>query len=353
MTQEGGPGTLSDRELVLAFQAGDRAAYDELYRRYHDRVARVCYRFLNNRPDAEEAAQETFLKAFQALHRFNGQFQVGAWLARIATNVCVDHLRVKSRSHLVSLPTEITVAEQGPEELLVGDHPRLDVAIQEIQPLHADALKMRALDGMSHVEIAGRLSMTPAQAKALLHRARTSFKKAWDKAQGWLVLPIFGTRSLDRSPQVSQMPSNVVMFAAQAPALAEKAAASVLIVMAALTGLPSTPATPSAVDVALPQIGVAVEDGKANSARRHIDASTTAAPVVAAEATSPEDPLIVLPETLTSALEGHHRMNTDDDGGDPTSGAGEGDPIPPTVKESPKKAKEVAAELLETIDGDS
>ena len=85
----------SDRELVLAFQAGNEAAFDELYDRHHDRVARVCFRYMNNRPDAEEAAQEAFLKAFQALPRFNGQYQVGAWLSRIAANVCVDNLRVE------------------------------------------------------------------------------------------------------------------------------------------------------------------------------------------------------------------------------------------------------------------
>src|SRR5688500_17363271 len=118
MTDAPGAAERSDRELVLAFKAGDDAAFDELYRRHHERVAKVCYRFMNNRPDAEEAAQEAFLKAFQALPRFNGQYQVGAWLKRIAANVCVDNLRVKSRTHLVALPGEENIPERepGPEE---------------------------------------------------------------------------------------------------------------------------------------------------------------------------------------------------------------------------------------------
>ena len=54
----------SDRDLVLEFQAGDKDAYDEVFRRHYDRVIRLCFRMLGNRQDAEEAAQETFLKAY-------------------------------------------------------------------------------------------------------------------------------------------------------------------------------------------------------------------------------------------------------------------------------------------------
>src|SRR3712207_9131441 len=65
--------TPSDRDLVLAFKAGSRAAYDEMYERYRSRVYGVCRRILRDPQDAEEAAQETFLRAYQALHRFNGR----------------------------------------------------------------------------------------------------------------------------------------------------------------------------------------------------------------------------------------------------------------------------------------
>jgi RNA polymerase sigma-70 factor, ECF subfamily len=90
--------SLPDRELVLAFQAGEDDAFDHLYQRHRARVTRICRRMLGNLNDAEEASQETFLKAFGALHRFNGRYQVGPWLARIATNVCVDHLRSRGRA---------------------------------------------------------------------------------------------------------------------------------------------------------------------------------------------------------------------------------------------------------------
>ena len=349
-----GVGDHSDRDLVLAFQAGDRAAYDELYRRHHARVARLCYRFLHNRPDAEEAAQETFLKAFQALPRFNGQYQVGAWLSRIAANVCVDHLRVKSRSHLVALPSDDKIgnAERGPEDILVGSDPRLDIAIGDIQPLHADALRMRALQGMSHIEMAGRLDMTPSQVKALLHRARSSFKKAWDKAQGWMLAPLVKIR-FDRSSQVSNASSNIAVVSAQTPALAEKAAASVLIVVAALSGAPSTPAPPS-------NIGVAVAEVAPTADRPVADARSAVktrpeqdvAPAREADrdetASGTEDLVAALPETLNSTIEGREQVDGNDQGTDPTSDD-EGQVVPPTVRQSSKKARETVVDIVESV----
>jgi RNA polymerase sigma-70 factor (ECF subfamily) len=188
--------SLPDRELVLAFQAGDDDAFEHLYQRHRARVTAICHKMLGNRSDAEEAAQETFLKAFEALPRFNGRFQVGAWLARIATNVCIDHLRRRGRAHLVALPAdgdELRV-EEGPESAIAGRDPRVRRAIREIQPSHARALMMRNLEGLSHREIGERMAMGPAQVKALLHRARRSLRRVLGKAQGRLVAPLVGLR---------------------------------------------------------------------------------------------------------------------------------------------------------------
>ena len=343
----------SDRDLVLAFQAGDLDAYDELYRRHRERVARVCYRFLNSRADAEEAEQETFLKAFQALHRFNGQYQVGAWLARIASNVCVDHLRVKSRTHLVALPSEdrVVVVEKGPEEILVGEHPRLDAAIEGVQPLHANALKMRAVEGMSHVEIAGKLDMTPSQVKALLHRARSSLRRAWDKAQGWLLLPLVKTRSVDRSSQVSNVSSNLTVISAQAPALAEKAAASVLIVMVALSGSTGIPSGPSSDGVGVAE---APQPPKVESETRSVSHGTRpevsrSAEQETATETPATDLVTSLPDTITSTIEGQGEQVESEGEGGGSSSRGETEIIPPTVKETPDKVRETVKETLDSV----
>lgn len=232
-----------DRVLVTAFQAGDDQAFDEIFKRYHHRVGAACSRMLHSPQDVEEATQETFLKAYQALGRFNGNFYLGAWLSRIATNVCVDHLRSKSRSNLVALPEDqddISV-EPGPEDLVVGQHPRLERAIQEIQPLHARALALRAVEGMSHQEIAARLRMSPSQVKALLHRARGSLRRAWDKAEGWALAPLVGFRYMFNDRATADAGRIASVTPSAAPFLLERVAASAMLMAAALGGVSSAP----------------------------------------------------------------------------------------------------------------
>ena len=337
----------SDRDLVLAFQAGDKSAYDELYLRHKDRVASVCRRYLRNGGDAEEAVQETFLKAFQALPRFNGQYQVGAWLGRIASNVCVDHLRGKSRTHLVALPDDdvLVLRDKSPEDLLIGEYPKIDETIGTIQPLHADALKLRALDGLSHIEMAGKLQMTPAQVKALLHRARISFRRAWDKAGGWLLAPVIKLRSLDRS-EMSQTTSNFAILSAQAPALAEKAAASVLIVMVALTGAPAEETT-------TPNIGASISESRTDIPNRlalGVDKPAIEVDGAAkADTTEPTavDLVTALPDTVTSTIEGKEKITDEEESPDPTGGGTQ--IVPSSVKQTPKKAKETAVGVLDKV----
>lgn len=234
-----------DKDLVVAYKAGFPQAYDEMYRRYSARIHGVCRRMLGNSEDAREATQETFLKAYQALPRFNGQYRLGAWLSRIAANVCVDHIRRRTRSGVMTPLDEnheTTDFELGPEDVVIRDVPALRT-LEDIQPLHARALKLRNLEGFSHKEIADQLGMSPMQVKALLHRARLSFKRAWDNASGWALAPLFGLRSLlhqsskDASGIGAQLPA---WSSAAGPMLAERVAASAMVMVVALSGNGST-----------------------------------------------------------------------------------------------------------------
>jgi RNA polymerase sigma-70 factor, ECF subfamily len=242
--------TIDDRELVIAFKAGEPGAYDEMYRRYSGRVGSVCRRMLTNREDAQEATQETFLKAYLALPQFNGNYRLGAWLGRIASNVCVDLLRARARSaNVVPLQpdTNAVAIESSPEEVVVGDGPEVTEPMADIQPLHARALMMRGVEGLSHREIAGQLSMTPAQVKALLHRARRSFKRSWGEVRGWALAPVLLFRNMGRQMRdASQAGSQIAgATATVGPMLAERVAASAMIV-AVLTGMPATSSLGSA-----------------------------------------------------------------------------------------------------------
>ncbi len=240
----GGPlKNLSDKELVKLYQAGERAAYDEMYSRYSPKVMAICSRMLGRAPEAEEAAQETFLKAFQALPRFNGQYQLGAWLTRIASNVCLDQIRVRTRSvHSVALPPEeVLGTENGPEDVLASGDGRVEETIAGIQPLHARALQMRAVGDLSHREMAAQLSMSPEQVKALLHRARASFKRAWDKAENFALAPVFFVRSFFESRRDGGGAGNFATAATNfSPMLSERLAAGAVFVVAALSALPAS-----------------------------------------------------------------------------------------------------------------
>ena len=238
-----------DRDLVVAFKGGVPEAYDEMYRRYNARITSVCRRMLKSPEDAREATQETFLKAYVALPRFNGQYRLGAWLSRIATNVCVDHIRRRARGATLTPLTEQhegAEVELGPEDVVVQDVPAL-TTLEDLQPLHARALELRNLQGFSHKEIADQLGMSPLQVKALLHRARVSFKRAWGNASGWALAPLVAIRSIlhQGSKDASSISAQVPIWTqAASPLIAERVAASAMVVVVALSGTASvSPAT--------------------------------------------------------------------------------------------------------------
>lgn len=195
-----------DKVLTLAFQRGEKGAYQAIYDRYHTRVQSICRRMLSNPDDAHEAAQETFLRTYQALARFNGRYQLGAWIGRIATNICLDHLRARSRSPV--LPTD-ELPESGSEEQWRDADPaniylkslegkRIVRVLDSLPPLHRAAIVLRDFEGFSYEEVATALSITECQVKALIHRARKSFKRSWVSAFGILAPARIWSRLAER-----------------------------------------------------------------------------------------------------------------------------------------------------------
>jgi RNA polymerase sigma-70 factor (ECF subfamily) len=79
-----------EREAVRACQRGEREAFDRLVTRYQRDVYRLCYRYVNNHHDADDLAQEAFLRAYRALPRFRGESSFATWLYRIAINACLN-----------------------------------------------------------------------------------------------------------------------------------------------------------------------------------------------------------------------------------------------------------------------
>ncbi len=184
-----------DRELTLAFQRGEGGAYELIFEKYSPRVERVCRRILSQPQEAEEAAQETFLRVYQGLVRFNGRYQLGAWVTRIATNVCLDTLRARSRRPSDStdpelLDRDVERSVDGPEEMFIrnAESRRVRRILETLPPLHRAAIVLREFEGFSYQEIAGTLHMSEAQVKALLHRARKSFRRNWTAPIGIILV---------------------------------------------------------------------------------------------------------------------------------------------------------------------
>ncbi len=186
---EVGDAAVDDRDLVLAFQDGIPTAFATIYRRYRPLAGHICYRMLGNAEDAEEAVQETMLRVFQGLPRFNGRYALQPWVARIARNVSLDVLRTRARRPQNG---EILheLAEGGPgdtdqdpgelvERLIEGE--RVWAVLRDLPEHHRHALVLRELEGRSHQEIGEALGVSPSQAKALIHRAKGSFRRAWDR----------------------------------------------------------------------------------------------------------------------------------------------------------------------------
>jgi RNA polymerase sigma-70 factor (ECF subfamily) len=201
----GGLGTyadLDDRMLVLDFQAGNEGAFSEIHRRYSGLARHVCQRILRNADDADEATQEAMLRVYQGLTRFNGRYALQPWVARIATNVSLDVTRARMRRPqtgdrtLMDLHEQLRGHSDDPLEALERglERERVNEVLASLPGHHREALILREFEGRSHQEIGERLDLTPSQAKALIHRAKGSFRRAWEntKARGLAVLaPIF------------------------------------------------------------------------------------------------------------------------------------------------------------------
>lgn len=169
-----------DATLVRESSRGDDRAFEILLVRHEEVVGKICARYLRTREDVEEAVQDTFLKAHRALPVMRCD-NLGGWLARIARNVCIDRIRRDAtRPTWVPIlePLHATVAE-GPEDIVAGGDPRIDLAMSRLSRDHRVVVKLRFMDEMTHQEIATAMRKSAGQVKALVHRAKTRLRAEW------------------------------------------------------------------------------------------------------------------------------------------------------------------------------
>ena len=170
-----------DQERAWIEQAlgGDRAAFGQLVRAFERPVYNLTYRMLGNPAEAEDAAQETFLRAYSKLATYQAERKFVNWLLSIASHYCIDRLRRKSRAPQLSLEEPL------PPEWLTSDAPRPDEVVSKNQErervrkvldtLPSDyraAVVLRYWYGLSYQEIAETTGSTESAIKSRLHRAR-------------------------------------------------------------------------------------------------------------------------------------------------------------------------------------
>lgn len=198
-----------DKGLALAFQRGEQDAYNDIYATYSARVESICRRMLSDPHDAQEATQEAFLRVYQGLPRFNGRYQLGAWIARVATNVCLDQLRARQRRPSDPYPIDELdlespefVLANDPEDFVIkrSEGRRVRKVLDSLPPLHRAAIVLRDFEGFTYEEVASALKITECQVKALLHRARKGFRRSWTSLAGLF----FPARLLQRLRRVDQ-----------------------------------------------------------------------------------------------------------------------------------------------------
>lgn len=172
---------MQETELVARLRRGDQRAFEELVIAYQHRVFGVAVRMLGSRAEAEEIAQETFLRAHRALPEFRGEARLGTWLYAIASRLCLNRL-ASSERRLARGGDDALAAAPSPDADAAAtlERAELDAALQEaIAALPEErriVVILRDLEGLSYDEIAEALALEPGTVRSRLHRARLDLK---------------------------------------------------------------------------------------------------------------------------------------------------------------------------------
>ncbi|HTP34726.1 MAG TPA: sigma-70 family RNA polymerase sigma factor [Candidatus Acidoferrales bacterium] len=179
-------------ESVLVEQAreGDTRAFGELVRRYEGKIFRLAQHVTQNREDAEDVLQETFMKAYEHLDQFKGDSKFYTWIVRIAVNQALMKLRRRRTDRSVSLDEtidtgedtvvrEIASWEEDPEQRFSREElgEILDGAIQSLDPLYRSVFVLRDIDELSTEETADALGLSVPAVKSRLLRARLQLRE--------------------------------------------------------------------------------------------------------------------------------------------------------------------------------
>jgi len=175
---------LSDQSLVRCAQSGNAQAFDRLVLKYRTRIVELSMRYTRNRADAEDATQETFIKAYRGLRHFRSDSAFYTWLYRIASNCARNFLKTRRHDsinaidysdyrHAVRHPMRLWDLATPEELALTADiHGMAKAALEGLSEEHRTAITLRELDGLSYQQIAVAMSIPVGTVRSRVFRAR-------------------------------------------------------------------------------------------------------------------------------------------------------------------------------------
>ena len=183
----------TDQEIVALARGGEETAYRELVRRYERPLFSLLYRMVRDRELAEDLAQETFVKALNAIESYRPEYKFSSWIFKIANNAAIDHLR---RRELDTLSLEGSPHAETPEAieataLQIGDRQEspldevearelggeIEAAIAKLRPEYRSCILLRHVEGRAYEEIAEILGLPLGTVKTYIHRARNELRR--------------------------------------------------------------------------------------------------------------------------------------------------------------------------------
>ncbi|MDY0410247.1 RNA polymerase sigma factor SigW [Virgibacillus soli] len=177
------------KEKIRQVKKGDQAAYEDVVALFQNRIFQHCFRMLGNAHEAEDIAQEAFIRAYVNIHSFDDRRKFSTWLYRIATNLTIDHLRKRKPDYFLDAEVKGTDGLDMYSQLAAGDRlPEEEVQDMELQeyilqqisslpPKYRSVIMLRYLEEFSLKEISDIMDIPLGTVKTRLHRGREALRK--------------------------------------------------------------------------------------------------------------------------------------------------------------------------------
>jgi RNA polymerase sigma-70 factor, ECF subfamily len=184
--EEGNDSAIHEEEIIRQAQQGNAGAFEQLYRRYCNRVYHLCLRMVKNEAEAEDLTQEAFFRVFRKIDTFQGKSAFSTWLHRVSVNTVLMSLRKKKRAEVPLENDDHYEEEPGvprqipgsPDPSLVGlfDRENLKRALSQMPEGYKRMLVLHDLLGYEHNEIAVLVKCSAGNSKSQLHKARVRMR---------------------------------------------------------------------------------------------------------------------------------------------------------------------------------